>query len=95
MGDNLNIKFGQLDIPRIIGVQITQWGITCPNWPTKLQKGLISSYKFTMPSETNVFISIIDSDYKIPSNIVIQWSRNNSRTNYFCTWLSKLHNGTN
>lgn len=27
MGDNLNIKIGQLDIPRIIGVQITQWGI--------------------------------------------------------------------
>jgi hypothetical protein len=27
MGDNLNIKIGQLDIPRIIGVLITQWGI--------------------------------------------------------------------
>jgi hypothetical protein len=29
MGDNLNVKIGQLNIPRIIGMQITQWGNIC------------------------------------------------------------------
>ena len=74
----------------------TQWGTLFTNWSTKLQEGLIiRCYKINMSSKTNVFQSIIHSNYKILCKVVIYQSWNNCQTNYFSTGLCKLSDGRN